>query len=219
MNPFYRLADLIAPDTCIVCSTEGSVLCVSCCEAELVPAITACYGCGKLTKNFQTCRTCIRNTPLLSVVVSVQYVGCARELVKHMKFHSKRGAVDVLSGMMSCDLTDIDIITYVPTDSRRVRERGFDHARILAHTIAAREKIPVVPLLLRTHNTHQVGSSRQKRLEQASNSYRSRNVLHTRGKRVLLIDDVLTTGATLSACAKILKTSGAKSVRGLVFAH
>jgi len=108
-------------------------------------------------------------------------------------------------------------LVHIPTATRRVRQRGHDHALLLAHHLSRLAGIESVTHLARTGQAHQVGSSRAERLRQLQNAFRPAGPL--KGKNIILVDDVLTTGATLEAAARELKRAGARTVSALVFAQ
>jgi competence protein ComFC len=95
----------------------------------------------------------------------------------------------------------------------RQRERGFNQASLLAELLRPRMSIPCKPMLKRVrYTTTQTALDRAERMENLHNAFRLRKNADVRGLHVLLVDDVLTTGSTLSECARILKRSGAISV-------
>lgn len=107
-----------------------------------------------------------------------------------------------------------DSITWVPLSSQRLRKRGYDQARLLAEATAKKLKIPCVPMLRKTRNNRaQSGTGNaEKRRQNVKNVYAALPDAPIRGKTVLLVDDIVTTGATLSACAEVLRKAGADSV-------
>ena len=108
---------------------------------------------------------------------------------------------------------EFDIIVPVPLHPTRQRERGFNQASLLAELLRARMSIPCKPMLKRVrYTTTQTALDRAERMENLHNAFRLRKNADVRGLHVLLIDDVLTTGSTLSECARILKRAGAISV-------
>lgn len=110
------------------------------------------------------------------------------------------------------------LAVHVPTALSRARHRGFDHSKLLAKSIARSAKLDYSDLLGRTGNTRQVGASKAVRLGQAKGQYYIKNQKKAAGRNILLVDDVVTTGATLKECANILRKAGAKRVDALVFA-
>src|SRR5205823_5404499 len=104
-------------------------------------------------------------------------------------------------------------IVPVPLHPTRQRERGFNQAMLLARSLSPRTSLPVVPALERVrYTTTQTAFDRAERMENLRNAFRLRPRRDVRGSRVLLVDDVLTTGSTLSECARVLKQAGASSV-------
>jgi ComF family protein len=118
-----------------------------------------------------------------------------------------------------CD-RQFDIIIPVPLHPARERERGFNQASLLAELLSARTSIPSKPLLERIrYTTTQTALDRSERMENLHNAFRLRKNMNMRDLRVLLIDDVLTTGSTLNECARILKGAGAISVHAVTAAR
>jgi ComF family protein len=108
---------------------------------------------------------------------------------------------------------EFDVIVPVPLHPARQRERGFNQASLLALALRDRVAAPIKPLLERVrYTTTQTAFDRTERIENLHGAFRLRRKADVRGLRVLLIDDVLTTGATLSECARVLKKAGAVSV-------
>jgi len=106
-----------------------------------------------------------------------------------------------------------DVIIPVPLHPARERERGFNQAALLAELISERMSIQSKPILKRIrYTTTQTAFDRAERMENLRNAFRLRKNMNVRSLRVLLIDDVLTTGSTLSECARVLKDAGALSV-------
>jgi ComF family protein len=113
-----------------------------------------------------------------------------------------------------------DVLVPVPLHPTRQRERGFNQASLLAELLSARISIPCKPVLKRIrYTTTQTALDRAERMENLHNAFRLRKNADVRGLRVLLIDDVLTTGSTLSECARVLKRAGAMSVHAATAAR
>ena len=139
------------------------------------------------------------------------YEDVSSNLVKRFKYSSKKYYAKFLAELMvtrkDC-FENIDYITFVPIGSKRRKERGFNQAEELAFEIGKLTNIPVVDALDKIGNErHQAGLSQKERQENLSGSFKLRELANTiKGMNVLLIDDVFTTGATLSECAKVLKS-------------
>jgi ComF family protein len=113
-----------------------------------------------------------------------------------------------------------DVIVPVPLHPARQRERGFNQAALLADLLSVRVAIRRRSLLERIrYTTTQTAFDRAERMENLHNAFRLRKNMDVRGLRVLLVDDVLTTGSTLSECARVLKGAGATSVHAAMAAR
>jgi ComF family protein len=111
------------------------------------------------------------------------------------------------------------MVVPVPTATSRVRGRGYDQAKLLARELSRQARLPYLDCLVRSGHTHQVGASRYQRLSQLEGAFRLKDSKKVRGTRILLIDDVMTTGATLETAAGLLKAGGAGQVAAMVFAQ
>ncbi len=138
-----------------------------------------------------------------------------------MKLNSHRQACSIIAARLDEIAPYYDksvVITYVPTSTKRVRERGFDHARLIAQSFAKTRGLQCKNLLLRTTHQKQAGTDRKTRLEQVKGSYQaiapSINI-----DQVVLIDDIITTGATLSEATRVLRKAGIRNIESLVFAQ
>jgi ComF family protein len=109
------------------------------------------------------------------------------------------------------------VIVPVPTATSRVRQRGYDQAKLLARALSRQARLPYLDCLARTGQAHQHGASRSQRLRQLTAAFRVRRQRAVRGSHIVLIDDVVTTGATLEAAAAVLHAAGATRVEAVVF--
>lgn len=210
----------MAPHECLRCKKEGSLLCSVC--ANMLPGVSPrCYRCKRWEEGYQTCRRCRKHSVLFSVrPVTLYGDPFAKELVRVLKFERAKGAASSMAEAMITALKQFGDarITHVPTANSRVRERGYDQAALVAKELAARCGQIYTPLLARTGNQRQLGQDRDVRLKQMEGAFRVLRPSLVQGKRILLIDDVLTTGATCEAAARALRQAGAKRVSALVFA-
>ncbi len=148
--------------------------------------------------------------PLSRLWAAFSYEGAGRELMARLKYHNQRSCVGWVASAMAGALPsglDIETVTWAPTSSRRRRRRGFDQAELLARALAREMGLPLVPLLRRVDAAGQTGRSRSQRWNAPSFSS-ARQPPST----VLLVDDVVTTGATLQAAASTLIHAGAHRV-------
>lgn len=226
MSVFELAIGWLAPPLCINCGAEGAALCVSCSVAQIIPHGQRCFDCGVLSADSRTCPKCRRNGSPDHVWVTTNYEDTAKELVKLYKFGQQRAAAKDLAKMMSStflsrvkDAVKSDyLVVPIPTATHRVRERGFDHAVLLARAIATNLNFKFSRALSRQGQARQIGSTRSTRLSQSIGNYRVNRPTAIRGHNILLVDDVVTTGATLIAATSALKAAGVARVDALVFA-
>jgi ComF family protein len=114
----------------------------------------------------------------------------------------------------------VDALVPVPLFGARGRHREFNQAAVLAGMVGKQAGIPVADCLLRTRNTtSQVSYDRERRMENLRNAFQMRHNTDMRGRHLVLVDDVLTTGSTLDECARVLLDGGAASVRAITVAR
>jgi len=158
------------------------------------------------------------------VWVGTEYLDTAKQLVQAVKFTQKREGAIIIARHLHERLpflAEDTVITPVPTAPTRVRERGFDQALLIAEELARLRRLPCRQLLVRQTNVRQVGAKRQERMKQMDNAFRPAGRQRARGGlgHIVLVDDVLTTGATLEAAARTLQRDGHKNLYGAVFAQ
>lgn len=193
-----------------------------------------CVFCGQfLDKNVigDICPGCVRTLPytgagfktageFFSLCVSpLYYEGRAAEAVRGLKFRGKSSRARGMGGLIADCVKDKlegewDVLTYVPISSRRKRSRGYDQSRLLAEAAADKLKVKCERLLNKSRHTPPQSSlgGLSERKANISGAFEPAAREKISGKRVLLIDDIITTGATLTECARILLTAGANDV-------
>jgi len=228
LNPLSALCSLFYPPACVVCSSEverREYLCGSC--RERAPRIVApfCAKCsepftGAITQTF-SCANCEHRTLHFdSAVAAYRSRGLVRRLVHEFKYGHHRYLRYPLADWLGETVSDprlrgrqFDLLVPVPLHPARERERGFNQAALLAELLGGKTALPVRPVLERVrYTTTQTAYDRAERMENLRDAFRLRKNRDVRGLHVLLIDDVLTTGSTLSECARVLKRGGALSV-------
>jgi len=213
---------LIAPHTCVQCAREGSLLCDWCAPDAALPLPERCYRCGVLSSESAVCASCRRHTPLRQVWVRAQYDAAPKILLYKLKFGRASAAVVPITDLMAEAmpyLTPSTLLVPVPTATSRVRLRGYDQAGLIAKRLAMLTNTRYTPLLRRSGQSRQLGATGALRREQLSNAYRVSNPAALKGQIVVLVDDVLTTGATIEAAAACVRKAGAKAVYAAVFAQ
>jgi ComF family protein len=153
--------------------------------------------------------------------------GIVREVIHQFKYVRQIHLRHLVARWLRAALDDerlrdcnFDLIVPVPLHPTRERERGFNQASLLSELLSAQTSICSQRVLDRVrYTTTQTALDRSERMENLHNAFRLRKNADVRGLRVLLIDDVLTTGSTLSECARVLKRAGAISVHAAVAAR
>ena len=146
--------------------------------------------------------------------------------VHHMKFHRCRASAGPFGTLMAQCARDhlpeeADAVTWTPLSRQRLRKRGFDQAELLARAVGKELHLPVIPTLEKVRNTQPQSSLTEPAQRQANarGAYRLRPGAQVSGQRLLLVDDVVTSGATLGECAYLLKQAGARRVWCLTLAQ
>jgi ComF family protein len=152
-----------------------------------------------------------------------EYEGILRKLIHLFKYHGVAPLAPrlgrFLSGALPRDMT-FDVIVPMPLHWMRRWQRGFNQSELLARDLQRRTGIPWVRAIKRKRATPaQAGLTRAERRDNVAGAFEVRKQAAIRGKHVLLVDDVITTGATASACASILKRAGARRVSVLTLAR
>jgi ComF family protein len=199
-HPLRRLKGVLLAVRCPVCGALGAAPCPAC-AAALRPSPA-----GPVP------------SLLDGLTVLLAYEGVGRELVARLKYHNARASLHRLAASMAAlvDSAAVDLVTWAPTTAKRRRQRGFDQAELLARAVARCLRLPCRRLLTRHPGPAQTGRSRVERQEASVFACPPRARVPA---RVLVIDDVVTTGATLTAAARALRSSGALEVWGLVAAR
>jgi len=231
----HALASLFYPPTCVACAANiehPEYLCADC--QRRAPRIVApfCAKCsepfpGAITQTF-SCSNCEHRVLHFDCAVAAyRSRGVVRKLVHEFKYARQRHLRYPISGWLRETLRDprlhgrhFDVIVPVPLHPARERERGFNQAMLLAELLAPTVGAPLRPALERTrYTTTQTAYDRAERMENLHGAFRLRKNQDVRDLRVLLIDDVLTTGSTLSECARVLRAAGAVSVHAATAAR
>ena len=218
MNIIEVIYNIFAPHECLGCKKEGELLCQTC-RVHLVLVPPRCYRCQRWSEGSRTCQRCRRNSSLFAVHTVTKYEDTAKALVHVLKFERSRAAATTLARTMAFSpIDDTVIMTHIPTANGRVRERGYDQAALIARALSRSSNRVYIPLLARLDERRQLGQSRKVRKSQMRDAFRVLNPAPLAGKHVVLVDDVLTTGATCEAAAYALRQAGAKRVSAVVFA-
>ncbi len=230
------LGALFFPPHCAGCQvpTRWDVsLCGDCLEAAPRVGQPRCDTCsqpfdGEIEGGRLVCPNCgVRQFAFRYAVAVFRRRGWVARLIAEFKYRGQSHRLLPLGVLLREAMEDdrlrswdFDAITPVPLHRRRRRERGFNQAAELAGVLASRCGRPVVHLLERTRATEtQTHFDRRQRMENLRNAFRPRKNAVMQDLRILLVDDVLTTGSTLDECARVLRGAGAAEVRAVVVAR
>ena len=211
------LLDLVFPRTCAGCGREGEYLCDECEDA--IPRLEPpqCNVCSAPSRA-SVCAWCrSANQPFNGITAPYRWTGVVQELVYSLKYRNVRASAPRLAELMSAHLMeksiDADIIAPVPLHPSRERERGYNQSELLARQVSSSTEIPMdAELLARLRNTppQVTMTSPEERRQNVVGAFEC--VGDAQGKRVLLIDDVVTSGATVAECAAQLRKAGAATI-------
>ena len=204
------LLDLLFPPKCAFCGRllaggeEG--ICASC-RSELPRTGDAARKCDFLR----------------AVTAPLYYEGTVRRALLRYKFESApaRGAVFgrlIAEDLLRREAVDFDTVTWVPLSRKRERRRGYDQARLLAEAAAERLGMRAEPLLQKVRDVPPQSRLNTPEARRANISGCYEAAAPVEGRRILIVDDIVTTGSTLSECARVLMLSGAEDVRGAALA-
>ncbi len=210
------LRELLWPTRCAGCDLPGSLLCETCRESlALVDPETACPRCGA-PHGWLVCTECWNSEfPFVDAVsAGLLQPPLSRMVVLHKDSHERRLA-GVMAELLVVPVRERewkpDVVCGVPASRAAISRRGFDHGAALAQALACRMDRPYEKLLTREKVLDQRGLGRDDRAANALDSFALSG--QTMGRDILVVDDVFTTGATLSGAAAVLMAAGASRVR------
>jgi len=220
-----NLLKYLFPPKCVFCGNEGEIFCSTClAECSLLPT-QYCLLCDLPSESGYIHKRCAERmkvsvpTRLLSVY---SYSGKVRDCIKFSKYGAKqflslrqlcREAVGVYDEMWGVLATDLCLP--IPSSPKKLSSRGFNQANMIAEEFSAKFKLSLNKnLLIRVRNTEaQHTQNREGRRENVKGSFAVTNPVEIKGRRVMLVDDISTTGATFLESAKVLYAAGAAEVQ------
>lgn len=215
-NVASKALDLALPPTCVGCRREGAPLCRDCrtwlmVRVENPPGVPI-----GLPADLPA--------PLLQLEWCAPFTGVTRRAIHELKYAGERRLARPLGEAVAARWRRAsaggDVLVPVPASPDRIRERGYDHAALIAAVAGGSLRMPVLRALERAHDTaaqHALG--RTGREANVGGAFRVRDGVSVAGRWVVLVDDVVTTGATLSGCATVLLDAGAASVSAVTVAR
>lgn len=221
----WEILDWVYPPDCGGCGQKGTRWCIDCSQSIIKIEPPICPICGNPNNNGELCLRCKSSKPFYTSMRSYAvYQGSIREAIHKLKYNHRMGLGEALARMMISSLEmlnwSLDIITSVPLGLVRFEERGYNQATLLAKPIALSQRLPFSPRILvrRRETRSQVGLTVLERQENMAGAFWADSKL-AKGKNILIVDDVTTSGATINSCAKALIDAGASSVYGFSLAR
>ncbi len=218
--------DLLFPPRCVGCGAFGSYLCSACTGAMPRALPPRCAHCWRPQPQGQACLRCRQEPPSLAAArCPFTFEGTARAAVHALKYQGLAAIAPTMADLMAAFLRDhpqpADLIVPVPLFPRRQRQRGYNQAALLAKELSPRLGLPLAKgALMRRRPTPPQARSVDLAARRANVAGAfAADAAQVAGRRLLLIDDVMTTGATLDACGRALLDAGAVAVFALTFAR
>ncbi len=216
----------LAPYNCLGCGVEGKLICGGC-RAGLPAVSERCYRCYAPSPASLTCNDCLTLSSPQSVRVVTIYKGVAKDILWKLKSGGAQAAAREMASLLlpltkpnaDTAISTPTLVVHLPTATTRVRQRGYDQARLLARALARQARLSYADVLTRSGQSNQVGATRAERLVQLDGAFRVNSAWQVRGAHILLVDDVLTTGASFEAATKALRQAGAAQVDAIAFAR
>lgn len=209
----------VAPHSCCSCGEVGSELCEGCKHNIISERFSACVGCLRPTSGDNLCLSCTD--------FKAEAVWCVgsrqaelKALIDSYKFDAMRSASRPLAELVLAVLPVLPegtVVTVVPTTAAHNRERGFDHMERIGREVARLRGLPFSPLLHRKTGGTQHFKTKRERLKAARGAFEV--IPGEMPEHVLVIDDILTTGATMRAVLEKLKAAGVTSLYGVIIAR
>ena len=227
--PLYKFLwvslDWLYPPQCCGCDKRNTRLCEDCLREMSLIHPPICKCCGKMTSGYALCLQCQTTPPKYHALRSwVLYEGAIRRAIHQLKYYGDVSLGEYLARPINNLLGElnwaVDLIVPVPLTPRRSKERGYNQAALLAYPIALSRQLPYRPKsLFKTREAlSQVGLTFDQRVQNVRGVFEGNPEL-VKGKTVLVVDDVITSGATMNECASALLGVGARRVYGVTLAR
>ena len=218
-----QVVDIMLPPRCASCQRVGAALCASCVQALVWVEEPICPECGQPQEETAVCNRCRRRPLSLHIRAALRFRATLPETIHQFKYYKKFGLASHLADLMVRAWPQwampVDWVLPIPLHAERRRERGYNQSALLAHHLAAQLGLPMSEKVLRRVRPTQVQArlTAEERLHNVQGAFSAEP--NVAGRRVLLIDDVCTTGSTLEAAAQTLLGAGALSVAAYCLAR
>ena len=222
---FWSGFDWLYPPQCGGCGRTGKRWCDHCLESVQLITPPVCPICGEKQSLEKVCQGCAESPSSYVALRSwAAYTGPLRHAIQRLKYHRDIAMGEILARPLVIYLGilnwPVDLVIPVPASLARLAERGYNQVSLLARPIGLGLELPYRPhALVKVRETRsQVGLSAKERQENVRGVFRADQQI-VKGKSVLVVDDVTTTGSTLEECAQALVRVGARQVYGLTLAR
>jgi ComF family protein len=220
------LVNFIFPKECYLCGKPGKYICTKCIKNKLtINWEQKCHVCNKPCRMGFVHKDCSETTYLDGLIYITLYDDEVSKVIHDVKYNFNFDVLNEIAVIMANYLkrykfaNDI-VLTSVPLHKSKERFRGFNQADLLGKKVGRKAVLQYNELLKRNRKTHtQVMLSKEERSVNLKNVFMLKNKGLKLPKEVIIVDDVYTTGSTLSECTKVLKANGVERVYGLVFAR
>ncbi len=227
---FYKIWNLLFPVYCLKCNKNGIYLCENCLRDIPLFKYQFCPNCKNKNYNGGFCDYVCKNEFYFDyLIIAGKYNNLLRAVIAFFKYKFCAELANSLSILIFYQLQKFYkinnlkdfLLIPVPLSKKRLRFRGFNQSLILTKLLSSKLNIPYIDILIRDHLAcEQVGLKREQRLTNLKNAFSLKKYEYDlKNKKIILIDDVITTGCTLNECSKILKLAGAKEIICLVIAR
>lgn len=224
LDHFRSAVEIIYPQPCGGCGSPGAILCLNCRNLfRRVDAASSCPCCGRWVSTPEVCGACLETPPAFERgYYGFYFEGPLREALLAFKFKGRKDVGRLLIRLLDKELKamreEFDVIVPLPVTEKRLKERGFNQSYVIAEEIGAITGKPLAfsCLYKQKETKDQYTLSREERRKNVRGAFAVSELETIRGKRVLLVDDLMTTGNTVSEASRKLLSARAKAV--LIFA-
>lgn len=223
----WKILDLLFPPSCAGCGKWGSRYCAECITKTNLIQTPICKTCGEPVSDIadSICGNCIDDDIYFEAVRSwARFEPPLQNAIHRLKYKNDIGLAEVLVEHLYPILVnmdwEIDLVVPVPLDQDRLKARGYNQSSLLGKSLAKKVKITFSDKAIQRKKITrtQIGLTKEERKDNVRDAFQVYLPVVT-GKNILVVDDVITTGATLNACSKELRIAGANVVFGLTVAR